>query len=66
MSVVTSDRSWCLALGQSVYLAFNSTMFGVLSHGNYQVGLHQLAVKIEYAQCSVVGAVTGVVTEKLV
>ena len=51
MSVVTSDRSWCLALGQSVYLAFNSTMFGVLSHGNYQVGLHQLAVKIEYVRC---------------
>ncbi|EEP44045.1 hypothetical protein COLINT_03295 [Collinsella intestinalis DSM 13280] len=43
-----------------MYLAFNSTMFGVLSHRNYQVGLHQLAVKIEYVQCSVVGAVTGV------
>ena len=48
------------AIAQSVYLSFNSTMFGVLSHGNCQVGLHQLAVKIEHVQCSVVGAVTGV------
>ena len=38
------------AIAQSVYLSFNSTMLGVLSHGNYQVGLHQLAVKIEHVQ----------------
>lgn len=51
---------WRSGNAQSVYLSFSSTMFGVLSHGNYQVGLHQLAVKIEHVQCSVVGAVTGV------
>lgn len=40
-------------------------MLGVLSHGNYQVGLHQLAVKIEHVQCSVVGAVTGVFVPRI-
>lgn len=53
------------AIAQSVRLSFNSTMFGVLSHGNYQVGLHQLAVKIEHVQCSVVGAVTGVFVPRI-
>lgn len=53
------------AIAQSVYLSFNSTMLGVLSHGNYQVGLHQLAVKIEHVQCSVVGAVTGVFVPRI-
>ena len=40
-------------------------MLGVLLHGNYQVGLHQLAVKIEHVQCSVVGAVTGVFVPRI-
>lgn len=53
------------AIAQSVYLSFNSTMLGVLSHGNYQVGLHWLAVKIEHVQCSVVGAVTGVFVPRI-
>lgn len=53
------------AIAQSVYLSFNSTMLGVLSHGNYQVGLHQLAVKIEHVQCGVVGAVTGVFVPRI-
>ena len=53
------------AIAQPVYLSFNSTMLGVLSHGNYQVGLHQLAVKIEHVQCSVVGAVTGVFVPRI-
>lgn len=53
------------AIARSVYLSFNSTMLGVLSHGNYQVGLHQLAVKIEHVQCSVVSAVTGVFVPRM-
>ncbi len=53
------------SIAQSVYLSFNSTLLGVLSHGNYQVGLHQLAVKFEGVQCGIIGAVIGVFVPRL-
>lgn len=52
-------------IAQSVYLSFNSTMLGVLSHGNYQVGLHQLAVKIEGVEYAALTAVIGVFVPRM-
>ena len=53
------------AIAQSVYLSFNSTMLGVLSHGNYQVGLHQLAVKFEGVEYAALTAVIGVFVPRM-
>lgn len=53
------------SIAQAVYLSFDSTLLGMLSAGNYQVGLYQLATKLKAVMFQVLYAVLGVFIPRL-
>lgn len=54
-----------LSISSAVYLSFDSTLLGMLSPSNYQVGLYQLSTKLKAVMFSVVNAVLGVLIPRL-
>lgn len=53
------------SIAQAVYLSFDSTLLGILTSGNYQVGLYQLATKLKAVMFQVLNAVLGVFIPRL-
>ncbi|WP_307738561.1 oligosaccharide flippase family protein [uncultured Parolsenella sp.] len=53
------------SVASAVYLSFDSTLLGMLSAGNYQVGLYQLATKLKGVMFQVLNAVLGVMIPRL-
>ena len=53
------------SIASAVYLSFDSTILGIMSAGNYQVGLYQLATKLKAVMFQVLNAVLGVLIPRL-
>lgn len=53
------------SIAQAIYLSFDSTLLGMLTGGNYEVGLYQLATKLKAVLFQVLNAVLGVFIPRL-
>lgn len=54
-----------MSVATALYLSFDSTLLGMLSSGNFQVGLYQLAIKIKGVAFQVLNAILSVFIPRL-